>query len=206
MILGFGRIVWDDISTKLVPLTVFFYIIMIGDIFLTPLKMKYREGLLIKDRKILLSEYLEFNFWIDAMALFSVVFPLILRQYYAANLIKILFYPKIIILNQLDMRIVKVLVFNVKAKTFYLIGRLVVFMIMISHYIGIGFYMVGYYVYSTNYYGPNTPNLCWLYNAEAYSQIILLLDWKGQYLYTMYFSIGMTTTIAYGDITPLNPL
>jgi len=122
------------------------------------------------------------------------------------NILKILFFPKIRILNQLNDKMLGVLVFRVKAKTIYLIGRLVIFIILIAHYIGIGFYMVGYWVYKTNHYGPNTPNICWLYNAEAYSQIVLLLDWKGQYLYAMYFSIGMTTTIAYGDITPLNPI
>jgi hypothetical protein len=77
---------------------------------------------------------------------------------------------------------------------------------MIAHYIGIGYFVISYWIYYNNIYGPNTPNVCWIYNAQAYSQIILLLDWRGQYLYTMYFSIGMTTTIAYGDITPLNPI
>jgi hypothetical protein len=48
--------------------------------------------------------------------------------------------------------------------------------------------------------------ITWIYNAQAYSQMILDLDWLGCYLYSMYFSIGVTTTIAYGDITPLNPL
>ena len=80
------------------------------------------------------------------------------------------------------------------------------FLILGSHYIGIFFYMIDYYVYVTNYYGPNTPNLCWIYNAQAFSQMILILPWYGQYEYTMYFSIGTMTTIAYGDITPLNPL
>ena len=81
-----------------------------------------------------------------------------------------------------------------------------VFIYIVAHYLGIGFYLVGYYVYSTNYYGPLTPLICWLYSAQAYSQIVIDLEWKGQYLYTLYFSMGVTTTIAYGDITPLNPI
>lgn len=176
------------------------------DIVITPLKTFYREGLLVKDRKMLLKQYISTYFWVDVIGLISIIIPLILRQYLAANIVKILFFPKILVLNHLDEKIVNVLILRTRAKTAYLISRLIVFLILISHYIGIGFYMVSYYVYSTNYYGPNTPNICWIYNAEAYSQIILLLDWKGQYAYTMYFSLGMTTTIAYGDITPLNPL
>ena len=75
-----------------------------------------------------------------------------------------------------------------------------------SHIIGIGFYLVDWYVYTTNYYGPNTPNYCWIYGSQAYTELIILFEWANQYLYVMYFSIGTMTTIAYGDITPLSPL
>lgn len=165
LILGFGEIVWQDISTYLMPLMIVFYVILMIDIFLTPLKMEYREGLLIKDTRILVKEYLRRNFWIDIIGLLSLLIPMIFRQYYAVNLLKIFFLPKVLILNRLDRKVVNVLVFQVRTKTIYLIARLVVFMILISHFIGIGFYMVAYYIYSTNYYGPNTPNITWIYNA-----------------------------------------
>lgn len=165
LILGFGEIVWQDISTYLMPLMIVFYVILMIDIFLTPLKMEYREGLLIKDTRILVKEYLRRNFWIDIIGLLSLLIPMIFRQYYAVNLLKIFFLPKVLILNRLDRKVVNVLVFQVRIKTIYLITRLVVFMILISHFIGIGFYMVAYYIYSTNYYGPNTPNITWIYNA-----------------------------------------
>ena len=42
LILGFGDIVWKDISTYLMPLMIVFYVILMIDIFLTPLKMEYR--------------------------------------------------------------------------------------------------------------------------------------------------------------------
>jgi hypothetical protein len=66
--------------------------------------------------------------------------------------------------------------------------------------------MVDKWVYDNNYYGPNTPMLCWIYHAEAYSQMVLLQPWYGQYLYSLYFSIGTMTTIGNGDIVALNPL
>ncbi len=44
---------------------------------------------------------------------------------------------------------------------------------MLSHYAGGIFYAIDLYIYETNYYGPNTPNLCWLYNSYAYKQIIM---------------------------------
>ena len=36
--------------------------------------------------------------------------------------------------------------------------------------------------------------------------MMTILPWYGRYEYTMYFSLGVMTTIAYGDITPLNPI
>ena len=71
---------------------------------------------------------------------------------------------------------------------------------------GIGFYMVSQWVYINNYYGPNTPNLCWVYNSWALYQMTILLTWSQMYKYIMYYSIAVVTTIAYGDITPKNPI
>ena len=65
--------------------------------------------------------------------------------------------------------------------------------------------MVSYAVYESNYYGPNTPNIVWVYNSWAFYQMAFL-PWYQMYVYIMYFTIGMLTTIAYGDITPKNPL
>lgn len=70
----------------------------------------------------------------------------------------------------------------------------------------IGFFLVSKWVYTNNYYGPNTPNICWVYNAWAFYQMTLLLDWLQMYTYIMYYGIAVVTTIAYGDITPKNPI
>ena len=70
---------------------------------------------------------------------------------------------------------------------------------------GIIFYKISNYLYETNYYGPRTPNIVWVYNSWAFYQLIFL-PWYQIYLYTMYFSLAVVTTIAYGDITPKNPI
>ena len=36
--------------------------------------------------------------------------------------------------------------------------------------------------------------------------MILLLRWPDIYIYVMYYSIGIVSTIAYGDIIPKNPI
>ena len=89
--------------------------------------------------------------------------------------------------------------------TSYLVLKLVVFSVFYAHFMGIFFYMVSYYIYETNYYGPNTPNLLWIYNSWAFTQMVFL-PWYQMYSYIMYYSIAVVTTIAYGDITPKNPI
>lgn len=95
---------------------------------------------------------------------------------------------------------------SIAMSTIYLVLKLVVFCYIYSHFSGIGFYLVSMYVYNSNYYGPNTPNLCWIYNAWAFYQMAIILSWQQIYVYIMYYSIAVTTTIAYGDITPKNPI
>jgi hypothetical protein len=46
----------------------------------------------------------------------------------------------------------------------------------------------------------------WVYNAWAYSDIVNLLPWYSKYAYVMYYGVAVVTTIAYGDITPKNPI
>lgn len=67
------------------------------------------------------------------------------------------------------------------------------------------FYLVGLYVYNTNYYGPNTPMISWIYNSWAFYQMAFL-EWYRMYAYIMYCGIAFVTTIAYGDVTPKNPV
>lgn len=95
---------------------------------------------------------------------------------------------------------------NITYSTIYLCIKLAVVLIVYAHYLGIGFYLVSLWVYNNNYYGPNTPNICWIYNSQAFYQINILLSWQEQYIYIMYYSIGLVTTIAYGDIIPRNPI
>lgn len=99
LILGFGEVVWKDISYHLLPLLIFFYFVLAVDILITPLKTCYKEGLLIKDRKVLVKEYLRVNFWIDIVGLISILIPLIFRDNYMVNIMKIFFIPKVLVIN-----------------------------------------------------------------------------------------------------------
>lgn len=95
---------------------------------------------------------------------------------------------------------------NVTAHTAYKITLLTLYALGYSHFMGVGFYLSSKWVYDNNYYGPNTPNVCWIYNSQSYPGLVIALPWYLQYNYIMYYSVGVITAIAYGDITPKNPI
>ena len=51
------------------------------------------------------------------------------------------------------------------SNTMYLVLKLVVLSLFFSHFVGIFFYLVSLQLYKLNYYGPNTPNIVWIYNS-----------------------------------------
>lgn len=182
-----------------------FIVLLSLDCVLCAFKSYYQHGLLITNRRLIIKRYVYPWFWVDLLCIVSVCVP-ILSGALVLNWIKVIFLLKMRTAYLIDKEFNRITQLKVSLHTFYLLCRLMMLMTLASHYLGIWFYMIDHWVYVNNYYGPNTPNLCWIYNAEAFSQMVLLLPWYGQYLYIMYFSIGTMNTIAYGDITPLNPL
>ena len=205
LLMGYGIQVWRDELKYLFIVNIIFIILLILDCVVNSFKSFYKHGLLITNRRLIIKRYLIPWFWLDILAIISICLP-VFTENFTFNWIKIIFLIKLRTAYIIDKQFTRVTQLRINLHSFYLLSRLIVFLVLGSHYLGIWFYMIDYYIYETNYYGPNTPNICWLYNAEAYSQMVLLLPWYGQYEYTMYFSIGTMTTIAYGDITPLNPI
>jgi hypothetical protein len=99
----------------------------------------------------------------------------------------------------------RVLMSNMKINSAYLIFRQIVMVLIASHYYAVTYFALSKWIYDTNYYGPSTPVISWVYKCQAYTDLISQ-SWETWYLYSLYFTIGVITTIAYGDITPLNPL
>jgi hypothetical protein len=207
LVIFFGSVVWEEeLNAWWSYLFNFFAIlVLILDIFVSLNRGFYRQGILILDRKEIYRHYLRTHCIIDLTGLI-VVMMCFFSGSYVLNYIKILFLLKLFNLYLIDQTLQRVLQFHRTRSTAYLVTRLIMIMVMGCHYLGGIFYAIDLYVYNTNYYGPNTPAWCWLYNAQAYSQMVIYLPWYLQYEYTMYWSLATMTTIAYGDITPLNPL
>lgn len=129
------------------------------------------------------------------------IFP----QSFSINYFKIGFLFRLYDLYKIDLNIQKSLLLSKKLCTTYLIGRLFVIMICIAHYMGLAFYILDRHLLLTNYYGEETSNLCWLRTSETMNNIIET-SYASQYLYMFYWAINYLTSIAFGDIGPLNPI
>lgn len=156
------------------------------------------------DKLKIVKNYLVKYFIIDFVSVL-IVTACFFSQNMALNYVKVIFYLKITSLNRIDMIYQKMLIFYLKWNMVYLVFRQIVIVMVSTHYLGIIFFAIDNYVYSTNYFGPSTPILSWVFNCNAYSQLIWE-PWYVWYIYSFYFALGTMTTIAYGDITPLNPI
>jgi hypothetical protein len=117
----------------------------------------------------------------------------------------LLFATKLLSAYELDKYLLMWVKNKFKNSHIYGLGRIILLILLWSHWFGIGFFALDYWIYTNNIYGPNTPNYCWIYNSPLTINISDS-EWYIQYLYSVYFSIGNISTIAYGDVVPRNPL
>lgn len=73
---------------------------------------------------------------------------------------------------------------------------------MTCHIIGCMFFKLDLILIRLGWY---PKDMLWVYNAYAYNNIIDL-EYSYQYFYCFYFAVATLSGVAYGDITPLNPI
>lgn len=66
---------------------------LIIDVLISPLKAFYRDGLLIKDVLSISKSYVQKDLWIDLLAIFAVLMPLLIR-FLLSNILKIVWFAK----------------------------------------------------------------------------------------------------------------
>lgn len=76
MLLGFGQEFWSDELNNFLVAHIFFIIVLTTDILISPLKSYYDEGLLITDIPTIFRKYFALEFWIDAIGITVIIFPL----------------------------------------------------------------------------------------------------------------------------------
>lgn len=204
LLLAFGQDFWEDELQYLIVINVIFFVLFACDILLCPLKSYYHNGIMIVNRGAIFKRYVRWRIYTDSLALLGLVIPY-LGKLSTLNVFKVFFFLKIPSALTID----KELLIQVRSKSrsnhVYAIARLVFIALLWAHYLGIFFFVIDLAIYNSNYYGPNTPSYCWVYNSPTEYAFIVNHRWYIQYLYSLYFSVGNVTTIAYGDIIPLNP-
>lgn len=205
LVVFLGNIVWEselrNISTYIINILSIF--ILGFDIVVTLSKGYYDEGILVTDRKKIIKRYFPYQATIDIIGLFVVLVTFANGSYFL-NYFKVLFFLKILNLYQIDVIFQRVLMSSMKLNSTYLIFRQIVMVLIAAHYYAVTYFALSKWIYETNHYGPSTPILSWVFECDAYPRLITQ-PWEVWYLYSLYFTIGVITTIAYGDITPLNP-
>lgn len=168
-----GQIVWlaELQSTITYFLNVLFILILTVDMFIQLNTGYYSEGILIMDKLRIVKQYFKKEFVIDFVSLVMVA-ACFFSQNMTLNYVKILFYSKVVSLRRIDQLHQKMLIFYIKWNMVYLMLRQIIMVILTTHYLGVIFFAIDNYVYTTNYYGPSTPLLSWIFNAQAYPQLI----------------------------------
>lgn len=123
------------------------------------------------DKLKIVKHYLIKYFLIDITSVVLVTASFV-TQSMLMNYVKIIFYFKIISLHRIDMIYQKILMFYIKWNMVYLVFRQIIIVMVSTHYLGVVFFAIDNYVYTNNYYGPSTPILSWVFNCDAYSQLI----------------------------------
>lgn len=164
MIMGFGQSFWQDELAWFFELEIAFIIVLFLDILISPFKAYYSEGWLIKDIGLIFNRYIKFELYLDIIALLSVIIPLATGNV-ESNWIKILWFLKIYAMNKINEEFQRVTQLYITYNTIYLVMKLVVVTYFVGHFLGIIFYLVSLYLYNTNYYGPFTPTILWIYNS-----------------------------------------
>ncbi len=166
------------------------------------------RGMIILDRKRIVSSYLRTYFIWDFMEIMVFLIAYI-GQLYEFNYLKLILFIKIFRISDCDDCYVRKLNIHRGLKTIYVIFKLVVIILVLSHVVGFIFFAMDNYFIHYGYYPPDCTYIfiivCWLVSSLARNDIYLL-DWPIQYVYTLYWGVNTITTISYGDIAPLNPI
>ena len=190
----------------MIPVQVLWVLVLIADVLISPLKAYYSEGLLIKDVGLIFKEYTRRAIYVDLTGIIIILVPLAVGWVNIyVNWLKILWFIKLYTIDKINDEFQRITQLYIIRNTIFLVSKLIIFSIIYAHFYAIFFYLVSYYLYVTNYYGPNTPMILYLYNSWAIYQMVFL-PWYDIYAYIMYTGVAFVTTIAYGDVTPKNPI
>lgn len=137
--------------------TVAFYyltvIILSMDVYFMLNKGYYTGGVLIMDRKRILRNYLRSHILIDIPTII-ILFLCVVTQSYNLNYAKLFLFFKLYTISVIDMIFQRKLQTKRVQKTIYVIARLLIIVLLISHFMGLIFYAMDYYILTNGIFAP----------------------------------------------------
>ncbi|CAD8167179.1 unnamed protein product [Paramecium pentaurelia] len=192
----YGSDVWIFLpSTKFIIDTLSFILLLL-DIVLEFLTAFYEHGNLITNKERIAYQYLRLNFALDIIGVLAFGVQSFVNDD-SINLILLLFYLKYPALIKIDYLFEEATLLYRTIRTIYNVGKIIVLLQFCFLMFSCIFYVIGKASVEAGYNS-------WLLNNGNFG-IIGELNPGFQFFFSYYFGLGtMTTTMGYGDITPLN--
>ncbi|CAK79582.1 unnamed protein product (macronuclear) [Paramecium tetraurelia] len=172
------------------------FLFLLLDIALEFLTAFYEHGNLITDKERIAYQYLRLNFALDILGTLAFGIQSFIPND-SVNLILLLFFLKYPALIKIDYLFEEATLLYRTLRTIYNVGKIIVLLQFCFLIFSCIFYVIGK---SSVEAGYNS----WLLNDGNFG-VIGELNPGFQFFFSYYFGLGtMTTTMGYGDITPLN--
>ena len=156
IILTFGNSVWNgQMHLKgTVAINWIFLIVYLCDMVINLNSGYYVDGILILDRKRILSRYIKSLMIVDLLAILVIFLTLVMSSF-EVSYAKMFLLIKLFGMKSLDYIIQRKLQIHRYWKAAYLICRILWIVMLISNFIGLIFYSIDYYILTNGIYQPD---------------------------------------------------
>ncbi|KAL4426565.1 hypothetical protein ABPG74_012325 [Tetrahymena malaccensis] len=153
----------------------------------------YESGVLVLDKIKIAKSYFKFQFWVEVCSMILIIISLIQQVSIIEGIIVILRFDQV---RKKIQRIDEHFEISSKFPTLYELSKLSVYILIMAHFWGCGFHLIGNYSKQSGLFSP----------AENWISVQKLDNsgWVELYINSIYFTIITMITIGYGDIAPIN--
>ena len=150
----------------------------------------YFKGILIKNKKKIVINYLKTNFILDTIT----IIPMFLLYFYDLRQIQLIFLLRFININKLFKELDEYLQLSHSAQAAFELIKLSIFILYLAHLFCCAFHYIA--ILEIEYkISDNT----WLHLKNLIDK-----SWIDKYINSLYFTVVTMITVGYGDISPEN--